>query len=628
MKLSILNPLAHRLAAAAAGALMLISPTMAQTLERIEPHSWWVGMHNPELQLMLHGENIAELEPRIDRAGVTLLRSTRTGNPNYLFIDLRIDPSAQPGEMTLELQREGHTVLRSAYALQARTAGSAERRGFGPADAIYLVVPDRFAQGNPPPRDPAMLEGEDRQHSTGRHGGNLDGLRRHLDYIAGLGFTMLWPTPLTENNNPAYSYHGYAATDFYRVDPRFGSNEDYRALVAEAHTKGLGVIQDVVLNHIGLNHWWMRDLPSPDWIHQWAQFTETSHARLTVQDPYAAEADRRVFSDGWFGPHMPDLNQRNPLLATYLIQNSLWWIEYAGLSGLRIDTYSYSDKDFLAIWSQRVMAEYPHLNLVGEEWSPHPTVVAYWLRGKANTDGYRSSMPSMMDFPLHGALLAALTENDSHSSGLSKLYEALAQDFVYPDPANLVVFEGNHDTPRLYSTLHDDTALTRMALAYLAVTRRIPQITYGTELLMQSPRERDDGAVRADFPGGWRGDSADAFKGAGLSAQQHEMQDFVRRLFNWRKRASAVHSGALTHYSPSHGIYVLCRRDDKQRVMLLLNKSKETQHLDLARFAEMLHPGETAHDVLGARGRFELGAKLDLAPRSVTLLELEGAAAR
>lgn len=625
-------------------ALLMSLNTMAAGLQHVEPPNWWVGMRNTSLQLMLHGTGIADAQPTLaPYPGVTLQRSHRATSANYLFIDLDIAPEAKPGELLLTV---GGTPLR--YPLLARAPGSAERQGFGPKDAIYLVVPDRFAQGGQLGRA-GMQEGLDRANPGGRHGGDLAGMRRHLGYIAGLGFTQVWPTPLVENNSADYSYHGYAATDFYKIDPRFGTNDDFRAYAAEARAQGVGVIQDIVLNHIGGGHWWMADLPAPDWVNVWPQdeapgrsqassppsgggmpvpgtpggskYVETHHARMTLQDPYAAASDRKRFTDGWFVPGMPDLNQRRPELATYLTQMTLWWIETAGLSGIRTDTYSYSDRDFLTAWSARVMQEYPHLNIVGEEWSPHPAVVSYWQRGKKNHDGYMSHAPSLMDFPMQTNLLAALLEDDGPHTGLTKLYEGLAHDFVYPDPANLVLFDGNHDTPRLYSVLKRDVGLTKIALAYIATTRRIPQVFYGSELLMQSPTERDDGLVRADMPGGWAGDKANAFTGAGLTAEQRDMQDWVRRLFNWRKGNSTIHDGALMQYAPLQGCYVFFRHDRTRTVMVVLNKNTKPVDLALDRFTERLAGGERARDVLSGQ-TFTLGATLTVPARSPVILEL------
>jgi glycosidase len=597
--------------------LMSLSTLAAEPSPRAEPPNWWVGMRDTSLQLMLHGAGIADAKPMLaPHAGVTLKGSHRATSPNYLFVDLDIRADAKPGDLLLTIA--GRTLR---YPLLARTPGSAERQGFGPKDAIYLVVPDRFAEGGSG-RQAGMKEGIHRADASGRHGGDLAGMRQHLGYIAGLGFTQLWPTPLVENDSAQYSYHGYAATDFYRIDPRFGSNDDFGAFVAEARAKGLGVIHDVVLNHIGSGHWWMADLPSPDWVNAWPRYTETHHARMTLQDPYASASDRQRFTDGWFVPGMPDLNQRRPELATYLTQMTLWWIESYGLSGIRTDTYSYSDREFLTRWSARVMQEYPRLNIVGEEWSPHPAVVSYWQRGKRNHDGYVSHTPSMMDFPLQSNLLAALTEADGPHTGLTKLYEGLAHDFVYPDAANLVLFDGNHDTPRVFSVLQRDVGLTKIALAYLATTRRIPQLFYGSEILMQSPTERDDGRVRADMPGGWPGDAANAFTGAGLSAEQRDMQDWVRRLFNWRKGERLVHDGALMQYAPLEGVYVFFRYDAGRTVMVALNKNDKPVELALSRFAERIAAGSHAHDPFSGRSH-TLGEHLAVPARSPLILVVE-----
>ncbi|MBV8035757.1 glycoside hydrolase family 13 protein [Roseateles sp.] len=605
-----------------ATALLMTLPTLAAETSpaphRVEPPNWWIGMRDSSLQLMIHGAGIADAKPVLaPYPGVTLKASHRATSPNYLFVDLDVTPGARPGELTLSV---GSQTLR--YPLLARDPGSAGRQGFGPGDAIYLVVPDRFAKGADLGRA-GMKEGVDRGNPNGRHGGDLAGLRRRLDYIAGLGFTQVWPTPLIANDSDQYSYHGYAATDFYKIDPRFGTNDDFGAFVAEARARGLGVIQDVVLNHIGINHGWMADLPAPDWVNQWPQgYMETHHARMTLQDPYAAPSDRLRFTDGWFVPGMPDLNQRRPELATYLTQMTLWWIERYGLSGLRTDTYSYSDRDFLSRWSARVMQEYPRLNIVGEEWSAHPAVVAYWQRGKRNHDGYVSSTPSMMDFPMNSSLLAALTEGDGAFTGLTRLHEGLAHDFVYPDPANLVLFDGNHDTPRLFSLLRRDVGLAKIALAYIATTRRIPQLFYGSEILMESPVERDDGKVRSDMPGGWPGDQVNAFTGAGLTAEQRDMQDWVRRLFSWRKGERLIHDGALMQYAPVDGVYVFFRYDANRTVMVVLNKTDRPVAVPIARFPERVAAGARARDVLSGELQ-TLGERLIAPARRPLILDIE-----
>ncbi|MDD5336329.1 MAG: glycoside hydrolase family 13 protein [Rhodoferax sp.] len=592
-------------------------------IRHLEPESWWVGMREGQLQLMVHGERIADLTPSLSYPGVTLKDVIRVVNQNYLFIDLEIGDAAPAGELVLQFKQQNETVLSYRYRLNARPDHSAQRQGFNSSDAIYLISPDRFANGNPDNDSLAGLkEKADRRNSSGRHGGDLQGIGEHLDYIAKMGFTQIWPTPLMENDQPRTSYHGYAATNLYQVDARFSSNQDYRNLVAKAKAKNLGFIQDVVLNHIGSGHWWMKDLPTADWLNFQDQPVITNHKRTTLQDPHAAAVDRQKFSDGWFTPEMPDLNQRNPLLANYLIQNSLWWIEYAGLSGLRTDTYSYSDPAFLTRWSARIMKEYPSFNIVGEEWSSNPAIVSYWQRGKVNPDHYLSSTPSMMDFPVFEALRQGLLSDDKDGSGFDKLYLAIANDFLYPDAGNLVIFEGNHDTSRIFSELGQDYRLYQMAMVYLATMRGIPQFFYGTEILMASPRQRDDGKVRADFPGGWPGDAVDAFSGRGLGPRQKAAQAFLRRLLNWRKTASVVHHGKLMHFAPEHGSYVYFRYQEDKKVMVAFNKNLTPITLDTSRFREMLTPQASATDVLSGR-RLSLAKSLTLAPRSVLLLEVD-----
>jgi neopullulanase len=568
-------------------------------VQRIEPPHWWVGMRSPALQLMLHGRDIAALDVRVEHPTVQLAGVQRGDSPNYLFVDLTIPAGTAAGELAVVLHKNGNERARVPYTLRSREAGAAQRQGFGPRDLIYLLVPDRFANGDPGNDVVADTReaGIDRSEPGARHGGDLAGMTGALDYLAGLGVTQLWPTPLVENDMPAYSYHGYAATDLYRIDPRFGSHADYLAFTAAAKARGIGVIQDIVLNHIGSGHWWMADLPTRDWLNNAGTFTPTNHARTALQDPYAAAVDRRGFNEGWFVETMPDLNQRQPLLATYLIQNSLWWIEEAGLSGIREDTYSYADPGFLSEWGRRIREEYPQFSIVGEEWSANPVVVSYWQAGN-QTRGYVSHTPSMMDFPLYYALLGALTAAESWDGGLGKLYEALGNDHLYPAPQQLVLFNGNHDTARLYSLLDEDLAAWKQAIAFVLTTRRIPQLFYGDEVLLTSPKQRDDGRVRADFPGGWPSDTTSGFTGEGLTPAQREAQDFVRRLANFRKRSPALSEGVLINFAPADGVYVYLRRHARQHVLVVLSKAERAIDLDLSRFAEALPAARRGIDVL------------------------------
>lgn len=592
-------------------------------IEHMDPPLWWTGMHNSKLQLMVHGPQIADLEPALTYPGVRIAAVSRVANRNYLFIDLEIAPEARPGKLELLFQR-GAQRIRYPYDLLARDKGSGQRVGFNSTDAIYQVMPDRFANGDQGNDSVAgYADRLNRADGSGRHGGDIQGIIDHLDYVAGMGFTQLWPTPLLESNMPQGSYHGYASTDHYRIDPRYGSNQGFRKLVTQARGKGIGVIQDVVLNHIGSKHWWMQDMPMPDWLTYQGKYAPTAHHRVAVQDPYASEEDKRNFTQGWFVQGMPDLNQANPYVANYLIQNSIWWIEYAGLSGLRVDTYGYSNTDFLSRWSGAVMAEYQQLNLVGEEWSPLIPVVAHWQRGKQNFDGYVSHMPSMMDFPLNDALRRALVAPDGAEQSLTTLYETLSQDYLYPDAANLVLFEGNHDLSRIYSALDADQDLFRMAMAVVATLPRIPQFYAGTEIQMTSTTKgRDDASYRQDFPGGWAGDKINAFTGAGLTPQQADAQAYIRKLLNWRKTASVIHRGKLMHYGPEQNTYIYFRYDGDKKVMVALNKNKTDTTLPTARFQQMLNGARSGVDVIGGQ-RVSLEGQVKLPARSALILEIE-----
>jgi glycosidase len=609
----------------------------AHRIDHLEPASWWAGMQHGTLQLMVHGARIGELQPVLDYPGVRIASVTRVVNPNYLFIDLVLAADVRPGSFDIVFRpaggaAPGQPALAWRYQLLPRAPGSRDRRGFGTHDAIYQVMPDRFANGDMSNDSIAALADKaDRTAGGGRHGGDLAGMSAHLDYVAAMGYTQLWPTPLLENDMPAYSYHGYAATDYYRIDRRYGSNEDFRAFVARAQDKGIGVIQDVVLNHIGAGHWWMKDMPMPDWISHGGKPVMTQHHRVASSDPYGSQEDARNFTEGWFSRGMPDLNQANPFLANYLIQNTIWWIEYAGLSGLRVDTYGYSNHAFLAEWSRRIMREYPNLNMVGEEWSTRVPVVARWQRSRENRDGQvprmQSHMPSMMDFPLNDALRRALASTAADSNhgafSLNDLYETLAQDGLYPQPDNLVLFEGNHDLPRTWSVLDEDMGLWRMAMAYTLTAPRIPQLYYGTEILMTSTTQgRDDASYRHDFPGGWPGDRVNAFTGAGLTAQQRDAQAFLKKLLNWRKGAAAIHHGRTMHFGPQQDTYVFFRHHGTEKVMVALNKNRQAVTLDVARFREMLEGVAAGTDVITGR-TFDLERSIVLPARTAIILELK-----
>lgn len=605
--------------------LLCVLPVMAQEagLKRIEPANWWVGMKYNQVELLVHGDNIGATTPAVNYPGVNIINIKKSDSPNYLFVTIDIAATTKPGKFPIEFARDGQIQSRVDYQLLAREKNSAQRQGFSPKDAIYLITPDRFANGNTGnDAMPGMLEQPNRAYKGGRHGGDIAGMEKHLDYIAAMGFTQIWPNPLTENNMEKYSYHGYAATDLYKIDARYGTNEEFKNFVQKAQKKGIGVIQDIVLNHIGSNHWWMKDLPAKDWLNFPAEYKETNHRRTTVQDPYAAPADKELFVSGWFVPTMPDLNQRNPQLANYLIQNSLWWIEYSGLSGIREDTYGYADQEFLSRWAKTIMDEYPNFNIVGEEWSPNPAVVAHWQRGKVNASGHVPHMPSVMDFPIHETLREVLHEEESWDKGWVRLYEMLANDFVYADPSNLVIFPENHDTSRLYSYLNEDVDLFKTAMVYMATMRGIPQFYYGSEVLMTSPRERDDGAVRADMPGGWQGDTKSAFTGKGLTAQERDMQEYVKTLLNWRKKSAVIHHGKLQHFSPGDGFYAYVRYSDSQAVLVVLNKNAQEKVLDLQPYQTFIAGKKSARNVLTGK-KIALDKPIVMPAKTSLIIELQ-----
>ncbi len=608
-------------------ALILFSVLLQQTLHaqvsRVEPPFWWAGMKHPGLQLMVYGQHLSGSEVIVDYPGVTLEAVTSVENPRYLFIDLQFDRHVRPGSIPLVFRKNGEIMATLEYPLLEREDRSAQRKGFDAGDVIYLLMPNRFSNGDPGNDEmKGMKEKPDRKDPQGRHGGDIRGILNHLDYLSEMGFTALWANPLLENNQPRTSYHGYAITDFYRVDPRFGSNQDYRELGLKAREKGIKLIMDMVLNHCGSEHWWMKDIPMKSWINFYPEYTPTNHRRTTHQDPYASRYDLEYMTRGWFVPSMPDLNQQNPFLARYLIQNTIWWIEYAGLSGIRVDTYPYPDKHFMAAWCRAVLREYPGLNIVGEEWSTNPVIISYWQKGKNNPDGYRGNLPSLMDFPLQHALFRALTEEETFNTGLAVLYEAMVNDAVYPDPGNLVIFADNHDMARFYMQTGRDTELMKLGMAYILTMRGIPQIMYGTEILMT--HEEGDGHefIRKDFPGGWAGDRVNAFTGNGLSEEALDFQHYLKTLLNWRKENEVIHQGNLMHFAPENGVYVYFRYNDREKIMVVLNKNREESVLDTTRFAEMIGSRTSGRNVITGE-TVPLTGSLTIPGKTPLILEIE-----
>jgi glycosidase len=560
------------------------------------------------------------LKPEFSHPGIEINQVHRLSNPNYLFIDLFLLEEAMPGEFDIIFNKEGQPKTKYNYTLLKREPDSAGRKGFSPADVIYLITPDRYANGDPGNDSSSQLkEKQNRLKKDGRHGGDIQGIIDHLDYIFDMGFTQIWLNPVLENDQHTYSYHGYSTTDYYNIDARFGNNELYKVLSKEAKKRGIGLVMDLILNHIGSEHWWMKDLPTIDWINNDGKFVRSNHIHESVHDPHLTESQRDLFTSGWFVGTMPDLNQNYTFLANYLMQNSIWWIEYADLSGFRIDTYPYIDKNFLSIWSKRIATEYPRFNFVGEEWSSNPTMVSYWQKESNRYDDYDSYIPSMMDFPLQEALINGLLGNEDWNSGLVDIFRVISNDFQYGDPHNLVVFAGNHDMKRIYSQLNEQMDLYKMAMTFINTVRGIPQIYYGTEIAMSSTG--DHGALRKDFPGGWPGDKANAFTGRSLNKKELEAQNFIRKLLNWRKENTAITMGNMIHYPVENGIYVYFRSYNEALVMVIINNNKRSKTIDPDRFNEVIAEKKQGISILDNKV-YDLTTKINLPGKGALILEI------
>lgn len=583
------------------------------TLERVEPTNWWIDFKNTSLQLLVKEDNIGNSKPSISYAGVSIKKVNKARSENYLFIDLEIDKSTKAGKFDIVFTFKDGTKKTHTYELKAREKSADKYVGFNSSDAIYLITPDRFSNGDESNDINKYLKDTslDRTDGYKRHGGDLQGIINHIDYISDLGFTTVWPTPVLTNDMPKGSYHGYAITDYYQVDPRFGTMIEYKELASELRKKGMKLIMDQVANHCGLEHWWMKDIPFDDWVNNQKNYEENSnnwnrntnigsnHRRTTNQDLYAAEIDRKENNEGWFVPEMPDLNQRNPFMANYIIQNSIWWIETLGLGGIRQDTYPYPDKDFMANWAGSIMKEYPNFSIVGEEWSYNPLLVGYWQTGVKNRDGYESHLKSTMDFPMQKNIIDGINEEESWDKGLVKIYEGLANDFQYATPKDMMVFLDNHDKSRLFTEVKEDVAKAQMALSYMLMMPRIPQIYYGTEILMDdTANPGDHGLIRTDFPGGWKGDKIDAFSGEGLSEAQKVMKTFVSKILNYRKNSKAIHEGKTIHFAPLNGTYFLFRLKDNETVVHIINKNKTPITIDLKRFKEVGLDGKKVKNII------------------------------
>lgn len=600
--------------------------TFALNVDRVEPMFWWVGMKNPNLQLLIHGNNVSQYQVSIKYPGVKITKVNKVENPNYLFVDLTIDSkSAKAGKFTIDLLQNGKTEGTYTYELKNRKPGSAIRQGFSPADVVYLLMPDRFANGDPSNDNiDSQPEKANRTIDYGRHGGDIKGISDHLDYIKQLGATAIWSTPLLENNFDKYTYHGYAISDFYRIDPRYGSNDDYARLVDAAHQKGLKIIMDMVSNHGGIGAWWMKDLPMANWIHQWPTFTRSNHKAITTKDIHAAQCDVKLDQEGWFDTTMPDMNQNNPYFWTYYIQNNIWWIEFAGLDGIRMDTYPYNDRDAMAKWAKAIMSEYPKFNITGETWLHSSEDIAFWQKDAVNSLHYNSQLPTPMDFVMNDALAVCFNEqgNGWNEQGMSRLYNDISKDYLFANPNNLLIFAENHDTQRYNNTLKGDLAKYKMAMSFLMTTRGIPQIYYGTEIGMTGDKNKGDGDIRRDFPGGWAGDSINAFNPQARTSIQNSYYDFTAKLLNWRKNKEVIHSGKLIHYVPENDMYVYFRYNDKEKVMVVLNNNESTQTLKTDRFSEMMENYTSGKEVISGKTYTDMKS-LDVPAKSAMIIELK-----
>lgn len=594
-------------------------------LQKVEPPFWWSGMHNPELQIMFYGKDIAQYTPTVSN-NIVIKNVQKTENPNYIFIT--IDTEGVPASNVLFSfkDKKNKVAFTHKYSLNQRKQNSAQRKSFDSSDLIYLIMPDRFANGNPDnDNHKETKEKVDRSNNFGRHGGDIEGIIKNLDYIQELGATAIWSTPLCEDNDDKGSYHGYAQSNVYKIDPRYGSNEDYVRLSAEMKKRDMKLIMDYVTNHWGAEHWMYKDLPSYDWVHQFPGYAQSNYRMTTQFDPNASQTDAKYCMDGWFVRSMPDLNQKNPLVLNYLTQNAIWWIEYADLDGFRVDTYSYNDKEGIAKWTKAITDEYPYFNIVGEVWMHDQAQMAYWQKDSkiAAIQSYNSHLPSVMDFTLHDAFGAVFNEdNAGWDSGMQKVYDNFTNDFLYPDINNLLVFAENHDTGRFNEIYKNDFAKYKMAMALLATVRGIPQIYYGSEIGMAGDKGKGDGDIRRDFPGGWQGDSNNAFTKAGRTAEQQKYFDFSAKLFNWRKGKEVLHTGKTMHYLPHDNVYAYFRHNDKESVMVVINNSSEQRTFGTERFTENLGGYKSGDEVLTGK-TINLKDAISIQPKSVLIFELK-----
>jgi glycosidase len=602
---------------------LFASGTLSAASIKVEPAFWWSGMKNPELQLMIHGDGIANYEASINHPGVKMTNAVKMENPNYVILYLDLT-GAQPGKFNISFKKNKKENFTYSYELKQRHAGSSERKGFDASDVLYLIMPDRFANGDPT-NDQIKMRTEykvDRSDPNARHGGDLAGIEKHLDYINDLGVTAIWLNPVLENDMKGGSYHGYATTDYYRVDPRFGTNEEYVKLIDNAHAKGLKVVMDMIFNHCGSDHPWMKDIPSHDWFNNLDHYVQTNHDKEAYFDPYVSEYDKQTLIDGWFVPTMPDLNQKNPYVAKYLIQNSIWWIEYSGIDGIRQDTYPYADLDMMRDWCKEVFTEYPEFNIVGEAWMNYTIGSAYWQTGSKLNFGKDTGLKTVMDFNLMEIAGRAFGAKEG---GLQSIFEHMCYDYVYPDITHVLRFLENHDTDRFLNKMPETAAdlyAFKQALTFLLTIPGIPQLYYGQELLMNGTKEKSDGYVRRDVPGGWPGDKVDEFTPAGRTAVQNEAWNFLQTLLKWRRGNEVISKGSMKHFMINNGVYVYERSLGTKDVLVILNGDSKELGLPLQRYSEIIKSHRTGKDILTNKVLSLDEQQIRLKPKEVLVMEL------
>jgi len=569
--------------------LFLSGSLLAQIpdLERVEPAFWWTGMKNPKLQLIVHGKNIVGRKVIFNYPGVKLIKVNKVENPNYLFLDLEISATAKPGAFPIAFSSAGQKDQQFNYELKSRNHATGRAQGVTSKDLIYLLMPDRFSNGD---KGNDVVKGLrettlNRDSIYHRHGGDIQGLMNHLDYLKKLGITTIWMTPEIENDEPHASYHGYAVTDYYKIDPRFGTNELYKAYVEKCHSTGLKVIKDLVHNHIGTESWLIRDMPMKSWVHQWPKYTNSNFRDAAVMDPHASFIDKKTMLDGWFDHSMADMNETNPYVQNYLTQNHIWWVEYAGIDGFRLDTYPYNDANYMADWAKKVKAEFPNLSIFGETLVWSVANQAYFTQGNTVNRGFDTQLPGITDGQIKDAINEALNGKNGWTDGVNRLYSVVAQDFLYQDATRNVVFLDNHDMSRFYSTVGEDFNKYKAGMALLLTMRGIPQMYYGDEILMKN-FSNPDGLVRLDFPGGWPGDQSNKFTAAGRTEKENEAFNYVSKLANYRKNTVALQTGKLMQYIPQNDVYVYFRYDQEKTVMIAYNSNEKPITVATGRFTE------------------------------------------